>query len=156
KAKGSRRGGAAVTAETYQRQAAAVFRRNRPDWDDEYDEYGEYGDSDSGRQCAAELQPILSIGDEFVKVKDYAAAVAVFEGVLDAFIEHYNEEFEDEAGDLGAVAEHAAGQLGHCLEHFRDDPVRREAILRAVYEINRFDFEGGGVDLADESYTALT
>jgi uncharacterized Zn finger protein len=153
KPKGGKRGGAAATAETYQRQAAAVFRRNRPDWDDEYDEYG---DSDSARQCAAELGPIVSIGDEFLKDKDYAAALAVFQGVLAAFIEDYDEEFQDEEGDLSAVADHCVGQLGHCLKHFQDDPVRREAILRAVYEIHRFDFEGGGVELTDESWTVLT
>src|SRR5262249_35746626 len=94
KAKGGRRAGAAVTSEDYERKAAEVFRRNSGGWD-------EYGYSDSGRQCADELRPILSTGDEFVGDRDFTAAVAVFVGVLNAVVEHFDEEFQDEEGSLG-------------------------------------------------------
>ena len=137
--------GAAITAETYERQTAAVFRRHSGGFD-------EYGDSDSGSQCAEELQPILSTGDEFLKDKDFAAAVAVFEGVLNAFIDHYDEEFQDEEGSLNEVIDHCVEQLGRCLDGLKNDPVRREAILRMLYEV---DTEVDGLDLAEEPRSLL-
>jgi uncharacterized Zn finger protein len=83
--KGGKRSKEPATAESYERQAAAVFRRNRPGWDDS----DEYGDSGLGSQCAEELEALLAVGDEFVDQEDFTAASAVFEGVLNAFTEHY-------------------------------------------------------------------
>ncbi len=75
-AKSGQRAGAAATDETYERQAAAVFRRNRGGW-------GEHGDSDSGSQCAVELRPTAAIGDEFLKKRD-SASTAIGDSLLKA------------------------------------------------------------------------
>src|SRR5262249_22975383 len=55
-------------------------------------------------------------------------------------------------GSLGAVVDHGVEQLGRCLDGLKNDPVRREAILRTLYQV---ETEVGGLNLAKEPRTLL-
>lgn len=114
-----------VSPDTYRRQAANAFRGF------------EYGDWGSGYGVASQLRPILQIGEGFQAQEDHASASAVFEGLLAAIAEGY-ETADDEGGELFEVASDAIKALGDCLDHVKDDPARREAIFRALFDA--FDF----------------
>jgi hypothetical protein len=62
--------------------------------------------------------------------------------------EHYDDAYQDEEGSLDAVVDRCVEQLGRCLKGLTDDRLHREVILRALFEIERFDTEGGGMDLS--------
>jgi len=124
-----------VSPETYRRQAEAAFRRGGHDWD-----------AEAG--VADELLAIKEIGDGFAQQHDYASAAVVYEAVSAEVLDHY-EMFPDEGGDLGGVVNECVEGLGNCLAGERDNSATREAILRALFAIYRFDIDYGGVSLGD-------
>jgi uncharacterized Zn finger protein len=127
---------APVKAETYRRQAAAVFRGSSGEWGESWG-------------IAGELEAIVKTGDEFLEQEDCSAAAAVYEGVASAVIEGY-ETVHDEEGEVSSVVTSCVEGLGKCLKATKDDPVKREAILRALHDIYRFDTDYGGIGISDE------
>jgi uncharacterized Zn finger protein len=126
-----------VNSEIYRRQVAAAFRGL---------DY-EYGIEDT---IAQQIRATLAIGDGFVEQGDLANAHAVYEAVIHEVLEHYGE-FSDEGGDLGSVVQDAVAGLGRCLEADaeRGETELRGKILRALFEVYRFDVNFGGVGLSD-------
>lgn len=114
-----------VNPDTYRRQAAGAFRNF---------DFHEWG---SGRGVAQEIGPIVQIGRGFLEQEDYASASAVFEGVLGAIAEGYHTA-DDEGGDLFSKADDCVEGLDDCLPRLKEDPARREAVLRVLFEA--FDF----------------
>lgn len=128
---------AAAKPETYRRQAAAAFRSGGYEW-------GAAG------QIADELDAIRETGDGFLEQEDFAGAAAVYEGICTAVVENY-ETVQDEEGDLHGVVEDCVQGLAKCLAALKEDPVRREAILRTLWEISLLDIEQGGIDLGADA-----
>jgi uncharacterized Zn finger protein len=124
--------------ETYRRQAKAAFRNTG---------YGP-GAADG---IADELFVIKETGDHLLKEKDYTGAAAVYEGIASVLAEDYDvgrDEY-DEENALGQVVDACVEGLGKCLKGLKEDPARREVILRAVWDLYRLDTEQGGLGMAD-------
>lgn len=126
-----------VDPEVYRRQAAATFHYAPRDFDD----WGVEA------QIARELKAIVALGDGFDEQEDWTSAVAVYQGVSVEVLSHY-EMFRDESGELGLVVQRCVEGLGKCLAR-ADEPRIREQILKALFEVYRFDVEFGGVGLGD-------
>jgi uncharacterized Zn finger protein len=88
------------------------------------------------------------MGDDFLKQGDAASAAAVFQGVSSAVLDSY-EVFNDEEGNFGSVVMDCVEGLGKCLASVQDAKTR-ESILRALFDVYRFDIDFGGVGLSDE------
>lgn len=125
-----------VDPETYRRQAATAFRHVGYEWGAE-------------EGVADDLEATIEIGDGFVDQEDYASAAAVYQAVAQEVLSHY-EGFEDEGGELGEVVNDCVEGLGQCLASVKDDPVTREGILHALFNIYHFDVDFGGVGLGDD------
>jgi uncharacterized Zn finger protein len=127
--------GTSVSPDAYRRQAQAAFHGH-----DGY-EWGAASD------IANDLDAVKEVGDEFLRRGDHAGAAAVYEGILAAVLDNYTT-VHDEEGDLHGVVGDCAEGLGACLEA-ETDPARRETILRAFFELQRFDLDQGGIGLSD-------
>lgn len=117
----------------YRDQAAAAFEHDRAGWG-----------AEAG--IADDLSAIVEIGDGFSAQGDHASAAAVYVGVLAETIEHY-EEFNGEGELTEPIVDCVAG-LGECLAA-AEEPAVRGSILRALFDVLRFDFDVGGVGLSD-------
>jgi uncharacterized Zn finger protein len=122
-----------VSVETYQRQAEMVFRRSDHGWG------AEMG-------MAAELEIIRQMGDDFAAQQDYTSAAAVYQGIGTAIAAHYDETHDE--GDISTVMDNCARGLGDCLPHVEDSTVR-EVVLRALFNVYRFDADYGGIGIGD-------
>jgi uncharacterized Zn finger protein len=129
--------GAEVSPEAYRRQAEAAFHGQ--------DGY-EWG---AASAIADDLQAVKEVGDEFLRREDHAGAAAVYMGILAAVLDNY-ETVHDEEGDLHVVVGDCAEGLGQCLDA-ETDPARRETILRALFDLIRFDIDQGGIGLSDRA-----
>lgn len=125
-----------VDLEIYRRQAAAAFRHAGYAWG-----------AEAG--IADELGSIVEIGNGFVDHEDYASGAAVYQAVAQEVLDHY-EEFSDEGGELGEVVNDCVEGLGRCLAGIKSDSIAREGILRALFNIYRFDVDFGGVGLGED------
>ena len=126
-----------VDPEVYRRQARAAFRGL-----DYEDAYG----AESG--VAGELAAITEIGDAFAEQGDYPSATAVYQAVADATIENY-ELFSDESGELAGVVQQSVEGLGTCLQQTPPGERVRETVIKALFDVYRFDVDFGGVGLSD-------
>jgi uncharacterized Zn finger protein len=129
--------GTAVSPDAYRRQAEAAFHGQ--------DGY-EWG---AASAIADDLLAVKEVGDEFLRREDHAGAAAVYEGILAAVRDNY-QTVHDEEGDLHVVVGDCSEGLGKCLDA-ETDPARREAILRALFEVVRFDIDQGGIGLSDRA-----
>jgi uncharacterized Zn finger protein len=131
---GVRAPGTPVKPDAYRRQAEIAFQRDTFEWG-------------AVREIADELEEILEAGKAFLEQKDFHGALAVYEGVLEAVLEHF-ESIHDEPGDLHRVVGACVDGLDDCLEPAQGDPARREAILRKLFDVYCLDVEMGGVGLS--------
>ena len=124
-----------VDPETYRRQVSAAFRRGGDDWM-------------MYRQIAEEVDGIVSAGDDFLALDDYASASVVHQATAREILEHYEMAY-DEDGRLGDVVDRCVAGLGDCLAGGGDDAVDREQTLLALFEIYRHDVDCGGIGLGE-------
>ncbi|MCX8206748.1 MAG: SWIM zinc finger family protein [Methanothrix sp.] len=124
-----------VKPDVYRSRAAAIFRRADYGWDVE-------------EAIANDLKDILDAGSGFLAQEDPASAAAVYIGVVLEVLSRY-EEFQDAEGLLCEVVQKCAEGLGLCLEG-SDDPALRKEMLRALFDIIRYDTDLGGVGLSDD------
>jgi uncharacterized Zn finger protein len=129
--------GTAVSPDAYRRQAEAAFAGQ---------DGFEWG---AASAIADDLQAVKEVGDEFLRRQDHAGAAAVYQGILAAVLDNY-QMVQDEEGDLHVVVGDCAEGLGKCLDA-ETDPARREPILRALFEVTRFDIDQGGIGLSDRA-----
>lgn len=127
---------AITSPEVYRRQADTAFRLAGDDW------RASYG-------VASQLHAIQALGDELLKGNDPTSASTVFEGLMTAIVDGY-ESIHDEEGDIARAADDCAEGLGHCLAQVQD-PTRREAILRALFNLYACDVALGGLGMGDEA-----
>ena len=94
-----------------------------------------------------ELESIIKIGDGFLDQEDHASASTIYQAVAEEVLSHYDT-FEDEGGELCGVVNDCVEGLGRCLG--TNDDATRERIMRALFDIYRFDVDFGGVGLGDD------
>lgn len=125
-----------VDPETFRRQAAAVFHRAGDEWN------AVYG-------IATGLHVVAAIGDGFAAQEDWAAAAAVYRGVVQEIMEQYDS-YHDEEGTLGDVIQACVAGLGQCLAGEKKDGETRAAIVRSLFDIYAYDMKMGGLGLGDD------
>jgi len=104
-----------------------------------YDEWGAvYG-------IAQQLLELVGIGDDYAGRGAWRNAATVYETVAREVLDNYST-VQDEEGDLNAVVDGCVEGLGECLKA-ADDPVQREALLRALFDVYRWDVDFGGIDM---------
>ena len=130
-----------VNPETYRRQVSSAFRRGGNDWM-------------MYQRVAEEVHGIVSAGDDFLALDDYASAGIVYQAAARETLEHY-EMADDEDGSLGDVVNRCAEGLGDCLAAAGDDAVDREQTLQTLFEIYRFHVDCGGIGLGEDAPTLI-
>lgn len=114
-----------------------------------YDEYGwrhGYGDF-------VDLSFVIGQGEAYEKAADWENAAVVYETVARQILDSYEELYDEEGEYLSFVNSCAAG-LQSCLTHI-DDPAIRMHLLEALFYIDRWDTNYGGVGAGDEAHSAL-
>jgi uncharacterized Zn finger protein len=127
---------APVTPEAYRRLVEKAFREGDDEWGAEAD-------------IAYDLLAVKEMGDEFAQQHDYSSAVLIYNKVVTGTLAHFYD-YENEGGELEGVVTECVTALGECLEHVQDDNALREKILRAIFEVYRFDMQAGGIGLSDD------
>ncbi len=122
---------------------------------------GSYDDYyDSASRIAAELEPLVSTGDEYAQAGQWANAQAIYETVAEEALDGY-EELEDE-GELAGLINDCCEGLAKCLdaqailpEAARLNSGARQKLIRSVYQIWEYDRQMGGIDLATGAVEAI-
>jgi hypothetical protein len=102
----------------------------------------------SAFDVAWKLEDVVKLGDDYAEQGDWHNAATVYENVAQGILNDYEMVF-DHDGDLSWKVNDCASGLGRCLAGTKD-PVRREALLRALFDIYRWDVEYGGVGIGEE------
>lgn len=108
-----------------------------------YDEWG------AVHGIAQQLLELVTIGDDYAECGQWRNAATVYEIVMREILDSYGM-VQDEEGDLHAVVSGCVEGLGACLEAAKD-PARREALLRALFDVYHWDVAYGGIDMGYES-----
>ena len=98
---------------------------------------------------AQRLLELVDVGDDYAEREEWRNAATVYETVMRAVLSHYGM-VQDEEGDLHAVVGRCVEGLGECLEA-AEDPARREGLLRALFDVYRWDVEYGGIEMGYEA-----
>jgi len=130
--KGAKRG-KPVDVKTYRRQIRRAMS-GAEDWRDV-------------SSAAHEVGMVVDIGDQFAEAEDWANAQAVYQAVIDEVLDEY-ESTHDE-GDIASEAGRAIEGLGECLAANADDPAARRELLRALFDVIKWDTNAGGLGIGD-------
>lgn len=139
KSKGKRR--APVDPQAYRRQIRLAMG--------EADEWGwgaEYG-------IAREIASVVDAGDKFAKQGDWENAQAVYQAVIDEALPDY--ELTHDEGEIAAEIDRAVQGLGDCLAARAPDPIARRGLLRALFNVVKWDIEAGGLGIGEDSLDTL-
>ena len=83
------------------------------------------------------LTAIKSIADEFVTNENYAAALTIYEVLVNEVIEHYND-YQDEYVAFSVILMGCIDGLDSCFAGEEDNPEMRLRIIRTLFSIYRF------------------
>ncbi|MCP4167007.1 MAG: hypothetical protein GY759_14120 [Chloroflexi bacterium] len=103
--------------------------------------------------AAGQVGEVVSEGDAYAQAGDWRNAAVVYRTVADEILDSFDEIYQEESEYIDEVIRCVRG-LAECLQHF-DDTDERGAIVRALFEIVRWDFSYGGVGLSDDAELAL-
>ena len=123
-------------SEKFRLQAAEAFRHARGGWG-------------ITARIAASLDFILERGNDSLERGDIHGAFAAFSSVEAEVLEN-EEMFNEDDGDLGIVVQNCVKGLGKCLAKSANDIALRKKILKALFDVYRFDVDYGGIDLGNE------
>ncbi len=118
------------------RQARAAFAGASGQWGESYG-------------IAEQLAGLVRLGGEYAQAGDWRSAATVYGTVAQEILENF-ESVDDESGDLTAVVGECVAGLGECLDA-AGSPAEREAVLRALFDVYRWDVEFGGIGMGDEA-----
>lgn len=122
-----------VDAEVIRRQASNVF------YGIGYDDWGAvYG-------MAQQLHELVEIGDDYAGRGSWRDAATVYQAMAQETLDHYGM-MHDEEGELHGVINRCIEGLGECLKA-TEDPLQREVLLRALFDVYRWDVDFGGIDM---------
>jgi uncharacterized Zn finger protein len=122
-----------VDADVIRRQARNAFSGIG------YDDWGAtYG-------IAQQLRELVEIGDDYAERESWRDAATIYQTVAQEALEHYGM-IHDEEGYFYPVVNRCVEGLGECLKATEED-VQREVLLRALFDVYRWDVDFGGVDM---------
>jgi hypothetical protein len=94
------------------------------------------------------LTAIKSIADEFAAREEYAAALTIYEVLVSAVIDHFND-YPDEYVAFSVMLVGCIDGLDSCFAGEEDNPELRLRVLRALFAIYRF-YTDSGMDLDED------
>jgi len=122
-----------VDADVIRRQARSAFRGLG------YDDWGPaYG-------IAGQLLELVDIGDDYTGRGSWRDAATIYQTMMEEVLENYGM-VHDEEGELHQVVDGCVEGLGECLKA-TSDPIQREGLLRALFDVYRWDVDFGGIDM---------
>ncbi|NTU65039.1 MAG: hypothetical protein HGB05_16980, partial [Chloroflexi bacterium] len=92
-----------------------------------------------------ELESVVDTGDKYAQHGDWLNAATVYETIMREVLDEY-ESVQDEEGDLSEIVNRCVVSLGKCLNAI-DAPLRRQHIVRALFDVYLWDVEYGGIDM---------
>lgn len=92
-----------------------------------------------------QLLGLVGIADAYAERGRWHDAATVYELVMREVLDSYSM-VRDEEGDLHAVVDECVERLGDCLA-MTEDSAQRETILRALFDVYRWDVAYGGIDM---------
>ncbi len=95
--------------------------------------------------AAHELNGVVDTGDQYIEHSDWLNAATVYETIMRGVLAEY-ESVQDEEGDLNEIVNRCAVGLGKCLNAI-DAPLRRQHIVRALFDVYLWDVNFGGIDM---------
>jgi len=98
------------------------------------------------------LAAIKSIADEFAANENYAAALTIYEVLVNEIIAHFND-YRDEYVAFSIILMGCIDGLDNCFAGEEDNPQMRLRVIRALFAIYRFSTDNG-MDL-DEDIAGL-
>jgi uncharacterized Zn finger protein len=101
----------------------------------------------SGYAIAQDVTEVIATGDGFAEREDWRNAATVYSTVAKTVLDDYESVYDDEGEVLAPVNDCVDG-LERCLAAVTDD-VLRESILRALFDVYRWDTNYGGVGVSD-------
>ena len=108
-------------------------------------------DAEDNRQSAFDvawkLQDVVKLGDHYAEQEEWHNAATVYENVAQGILDNH-EMIYDHDGDLSWKANDCVSGLGRCLAG-TEDPAQRETLLRALFDIYRWDVDYGGVGIGE-------
>ncbi|NTU85764.1 MAG: hypothetical protein HGA45_41620, partial [Chloroflexales bacterium] len=125
-----------VDAPVIRRQALAAFHGAGDDWH-------------AVARIADDLEPLVDIGDDYGRLGDWPSAAAVYQTIAQTVLDQYTQ-IHDEEGSFHPVVDRCVGGLSECLDATPDAP-QREGLLRALFDIYRWDVDYGGIDMGAEA-----
>jgi len=99
-------------------------------------------------RASTDLQDVVGLGDEYAEHENWRNAAIVYETVARGVLESYGEVYDHE-GELNRVVYDCTEGLARCLDAI-DDPVQRQGLLRALFDIYRWDVDSGGYGIGEE------
>ena len=108
-----------------------------------------YDEWDAVYGIAQQLMELVTIGDDHAERGQWRNAATMYEIVMREVVDNYGM-VQDEEGDLHRVVSGCVEGLGACLEA-TEDPARREALLRALFDVYHWDVAYGGMDMGYEA-----
>jgi hypothetical protein len=114
---------------------------------------GEMGGDNA--KVAANLQPILDMGEELIDRADIENAATVYSTLIDCMLTYEDCLYSDEGGDLRQVLAECEQGIEECLRSASDAELR-EQLLHALFDLFVWDVQAGGLGYADESPSILT
>jgi tetratricopeptide (TPR) repeat protein len=110
-----------------------------------------YGDDEwgPGEVVPEELHELVVLGDAYAAQERYREATLIYKAVMRA-VQNYYEWVHEEVWELVPIVDDCVSSLGACLEGTKD-PEQRDPILRALFELYRWDVEHGGIEMGAET-----
>lgn len=127
--------GKRIDPEPYRRQVRNAFR-GAEDWENSFG-------------VSSEISSVNDMADQFAKAEDWDNAQIVYQAVLDEGLANYENAVHDEGEVIGEINRAAEG-LAACLPALENDPLAREAVIRALFDVIRWDTNMGGYGAGDE------
>ncbi len=94
------------------------------------------------------LDELFQLGNNYARQQDWSNAAVVYETIAREILDQYSS-FQDEEGDLIGLVNDCVSGLGECLAG-TDNPELHQSLIRALFDIYRWDVEFGGVGAGDE------
>jgi uncharacterized Zn finger protein len=94
---------------------------------------------------AQQLLELVDIGDDYAGRGEWRNAATVYETVARQVLDSYGM-VQDEEGEFHPIVDGCVEGLGECLRA-TEDPVQRAVLLRALFDVYRWDVDFGGIDM---------